>query len=51
MSNANGNNDNRMKNQLEDKAKEISFVLEQPDIDLWKLRTLAISEGGLVNGK
>ena len=33
-----------------DKAKEIALVLSQPDVDLWRLRELAISEGGLVNG-
>lgn len=33
-----------------DKAKEIALVLSQPDVDLWRLRELAQSEGGLVNG-
>ena len=37
--------------KAEEKAKEISALLDQPEIDLWKLRALAISEGGLVNGK
>ena len=36
--------------QLSKKAKEISLVLSAPDIDLWKLRELALTEGGLVNG-
>lgn len=37
--------------RLEEKAKEILTVLNSPEgIDLWKLRGLAISEGGLVNG-
>ena len=37
--------------QLQAKAEEINLVLLQPDVDLWKLRELALSEGGLVNGK
>ena len=32
------------------KAIEISNVLSEPNVDLWKLRELALSEGGLVNG-
>ena len=32
------------------KAKEIEAVLRDENVDLWKLRGLAISEGGLVNG-
>ena len=35
---------------LEKKAEEINLVLLQPQVDLWKLRGLALSEGGLVNG-
>jgi hypothetical protein len=35
---------------LEAKAEEINLVLSEPDVDLWKLRALALSEGGLVNG-
>ena len=31
------------------KAEEINLVLLEPDVDLWKLRELALSEGGLVN--
>jgi hypothetical protein len=33
------------------KAEEINLVLLQPEVDLWRLRELALSEGGLVNGK
>jgi hypothetical protein len=37
--------------QFQEKAKQIRAVLnQQPAIDLWQLRALAISEGGLVNG-
>jgi hypothetical protein len=36
---------------LTEKAQEIERVLSGPEIDLWKLRELALSEGGLVNGK
>lgn len=36
---------------LHHKAEEINLVLLQPDVDLWKLRELALSDGGLVNGK
>ena len=32
------------------KAKEIELLLSEHDIDLWKLRELALTEGGLVNG-
>jgi hypothetical protein len=32
------------------KAEEINLVLLQPEVDLWRLRELALSEGGLVNG-
>jgi hypothetical protein len=35
---------------LASKAEEINLVLSEPDVDLWRLRELAISEGGLVNG-
>jgi hypothetical protein len=35
---------------LDAKAEEINLVLSEPDVDLWKLRGLALSEGGLVNG-
>jgi hypothetical protein len=37
--------------ELQEKAEEINLVLLQPDVDLWKLRELALSEGGLVNGE
>jgi hypothetical protein len=37
--------------QFQEKAKQIRAVLnQQPAVDLWQLRALAISEGGLVNG-
>jgi hypothetical protein len=32
------------------KAEQINLVLSEPDVDLWKLRELALTEGGLVNG-
>jgi hypothetical protein len=35
---------------LQEKAEEINLTLLQPDVDLWKLRELALSDGGLVNG-
>jgi hypothetical protein len=35
---------------LESKAAEINLVLAEPDVNLWKLRELALTEGGLVNG-
>ncbi|EED92583.1 hypothetical protein THAPSDRAFT_262611, partial [Thalassiosira pseudonana CCMP1335] len=31
------------------KAEEIRRVLSEPEVDLWKLRELALTEGGLVN--
>jgi len=31
------------------KAELIQQVLSEPEVDLWKLRELALSEGGLVN--
>jgi hypothetical protein len=33
------------------KAEEINLVLSEPDVNLWKLRELALTDGGLVNGK
>lgn len=33
------------------KREEILEVLTKPEVDLWKLRELALSEGGLVNGE
>jgi hypothetical protein len=33
------------------KAEQINLVLSEPDVDLWKLRELALTEGGLVNGE
>ena len=35
---------------LRHKEQEIADLLAQPVVDLWKLRALAISPGGLVNG-
>ena len=39
------------KNEYAAKIAKIQQVLDQPNVDLWKLRGLALSEGGLVNGK
>jgi hypothetical protein len=36
--------------ELKGKAEEIYLVLAEPEVDLWKLRELALTEGGLVNG-
>jgi len=36
---------------LKAKAEEINLVLSEPDVNLWKLRGLALTEGGLVNGR
>ena len=36
---------------LSKKAEEISLLLSEPDVDLWKLRELALTEGGLVNSE
>lgn len=36
--------------RFSDKAEEIDRILSTPDVDLWRLRELALSEGGLVNG-
>lgn len=33
------------------KADEINLVLSEPNVNLWKLRELALTEGGLVNGR
>ena len=35
---------------LQEKAHLIHLALLEPKVDLWKLRALALSEGGLVNG-
>ena len=35
---------------LKEKADEINLLLLSPSVDLWRLRELALSEGGLVNG-
>lgn len=32
------------------KKEEIGLVLSAPDVDLWKLRELCLTEGGLVDG-
>jgi hypothetical protein len=34
----------------DDKAQEIEQILNEEEVDLWRLRELALSEGGLVNG-
>ena len=47
----NGNGTEWKNHFLEEKAKAIRTVLGEPEVDLWKLRSLAISEGGLVNGE
>lgn len=36
---------------MAEKAEEIRRILSEPVVDLWKLRELALTEGGLVNGK
>ena len=36
--------------ELVAKAEEIHRVLSAPSIDVWKLRELALTEGGLVDG-
>ena len=33
------------------KLNEITFILSQPDIDLWALRELCLTDGGLIDGK
>jgi hypothetical protein len=35
---------------LEQKIQELNDILSQPEIDLWALRELCLSDGGLVNG-
>ena len=37
--------------RLTEKAELINRVLSEPEVDLWKLRELALSDGGLVNGE
>lgn len=37
--------------KLADKAEEIRRILSEPTVDLWRLRELASTEGGLVNGE
>lgn len=34
---------------LQKKAEAINLILLQPQVDLWKLRELCLTEGGLVN--
>lgn len=52
--NNNNNGDNNNPNQycyrLVEKAHDIDLILNEPEIDLWMLRELALTEGGLVNG-
>ena len=33
------------------KLNKINAILSQPEIDLWALRELCLTEGGLINGK
>lgn len=37
--------------RLASKTQEIRRVLSEPTVDLWRLRELALSDGGLVNGR
>jgi len=46
----NNNNDNHLKNEYPEKVAQIQQILDEPNVDLWKLRGLALREGGLVNG-
>ena len=39
------------KKSLHPKEKEIVKVLSQPEIDLWALRELCVTDGGLISGK
>lgn len=39
------------KKSLHPKEKEIINVLSQPEIDLWALRELCVTDGGLISGK
>ena len=34
---------------MDAKKQEIAELLQQPEIDLWRLRELALTEGGLVD--
>jgi hypothetical protein len=38
------------RNQWNEKARVIQAVLEEDPVDLWCLRGLALTEGGLING-
>lgn len=38
------------KNHHAEKVAQIQEVLDEADVDLWRLRGLALTEGGLVNG-
>jgi hypothetical protein len=46
----NGNTDARTA-MLQEKADDVQRVLDEPIVDLWLLRELALTEGGLVNGQ
>jgi hypothetical protein len=37
--------------KLVSKAEELHRVLAAPTVDMWKLRELSLSDGGLVDGK
>jgi len=43
-------NNNHSKNEYPEKVAQIQQILDEPNVDLWKLRGLALTEGGLVNG-
>ena len=49
-SNSQGGGSAAAKNEYAAKIAKILQVLDEPNVDLWKLRGLALSEGGLVNG-
>ena len=44
-------NNEKMPSAMAAKTEEIRRILSEPVVDLWKLRELALTEGGLVNGK
>lgn len=46
----NGAGSTHTKHEYAAKIAIIQQVLDEQDVDLWKLRGLALSEGGLVNG-
>lgn len=40
-----------IKKSIHPKEKQILHVLSQPQIDLWALRELCVTDGGLISGK